>query len=194
MTLSRPAKCKVCKQPATMLVGRDLGRTWVCSEACGATIALKRAAKEKARKDRESAKAQREAKQRLKTLDDWLGEAQVAFNAYIRARDEGKPCISCGAMNPTRWDAGHYRSVGAARHLRFNEDNCHRQCSRPCNKDRSGDHIRYRVGLVARIGLERVETLEKNNGIVRYTVEDARAIKTKYVAMRKDIEMRLMLQ
>ena len=120
--------------------------------------------------------------------------AQAAFNAYIRARDDGLPCISCGSITASRWDAGHFRSVGAAPHLRFNEDNVHRQCSRPCNKDKSGDQLRYRAGLIARIGRERVEALENDNGIVRFTKEDAVAIRLKYQAMKKDIERGRQLQ
>lgn len=35
-------------------------------------------------------------KEDLKTLQDWLKEAQTIFNKYIRLRDMGLPCVSCG--------------------------------------------------------------------------------------------------
>ena len=39
--------------------------------------------------------------------------AQDAINAYIRARDRDLPCISCNRHHTGKYDAGHYRSVGA---------------------------------------------------------------------------------
>lgn len=161
---------------------------WWCSPECGAKLALAKLAKARAKKAGQDRKEHRAAKEKLKTRAKWLAEAQAAFNAYVRARDEGKPCISCGTTNTAQWDAGHYRSVGAAPHLRFNEDNVHRQCSRPCNKDKSGNLIEYRKGLVLRIGLRRVEALENDNGSVRLSVEEIKAIKEKYAGMKKAIE------
>ena len=176
-------RCKVCRKPATM---GNAVQAW-CSVEHALVIA-------KANKERADKKAQREARARkrdslakLKTKREWLAEAQKAFNAYIRARDEGRPCISCGAMHAAQWDAGHYRSTAAAPQLRFNEDNVHRQCSRPCNKDKSGNLIEYRKGLVARIGLDRVEALENDNAVRRYSIDEIKAIKASYTAKRKGL-------
>jgi hypothetical protein len=78
----------------------------VCSPRC---LIAKRKADEKA--ERESTKARKQA---IKTIPDLIREAQVAFNAFIRARDDGRPCICCGRMaddrdliTGSRWDAGH---------------------------------------------------------------------------------------
>ena len=35
-------------------------------------------------------------KERLKTYNDYIKEAQKEFNHYVRVRDKNKPCISCG--------------------------------------------------------------------------------------------------
>lgn len=171
---------------------------WWCSPECGAVVALAKMAKvrekDRREKERQAKKSTREQREKLKTRAKWLAEAQAAFNAYIRARDDGKPCISCETLHTAQWDAGHYRSVGAAAHLRFNEDNVHRQCSRPCNKDKSGNLIEYRKGLVQRIGLERVEALENDNRTVRLSIEEIKAIKAKYAAMKKAVERAALLQ
>ena len=73
-------------------------------------------------------------KESIKPRGKWIAEAQAAVNKYIRLRDRDKPCISCGnnrehkmGLSGHRYDAGHYRSRGAAGHLRFNLLNIHKQ-------------------------------------------------------------------
>jgi hypothetical protein len=100
-------------------------------------------------------------------------KAQTAFNGFIRARDSGKPCISCGrplSDQPNTYDAGHYRSVGSAPHMRFVEDNAHGQCKK-CNMYMSGNHTEYRKGLIERIGVRSVELIEADNTLRKYTRE-----------------------
>lgn len=130
-------------------------------------------------------KAPKPAKSR-KTRNDHLKDAQIAFNAFIRSRDAGKPCISCNCRDAIGFDAGHYRSVGAQPALRFNEDNVHRQCVE-CNQGLAGNAAAYRVGLIARIGLERVEILECEHPPAKFTVEEAKRIKVDYTARLKKL-------
>lgn len=134
----------------------------------------------------------RRRKEALKTRSDYLKEAQQAFNAFIRERDRlaGHACISSG--RPLDWsgnqvDAGHYRSTGAAPHLRFNEDNCHAQ-SKHDNQYLSGNAVDYRIQLVARIGLARVEALEADNTTQKWTAEDLKAIRDGYRAKLKQLK------
>jgi hypothetical protein len=94
-----------------------------------------------------------------KTRSAHLRELQVAFNTWIRQRDAGQACISCGESARGRWHAGHYRSAGSCPELRFEPDNVHRQCER-CNTHLSGNLAAYRLHLVEKIGLARVEWLE----------------------------------
>lgn len=151
-------------------------------KACGPDCALALGALEKARKDRRERQA---GLAKLKTRSDYIKECQRAFNAFIRERDKDLPCICCGKVPKTShhtggsWDAGHYRSVGSAPHLRFVEDNCHRQ-AKQCNRDGAGRAVDYRVGLIARIGLFRVEALESDNTPRHYTVDDLKAIRDMY--------------
>lgn len=109
------------------------------------------------------------------------------FNPFIKLRDSGEPCISCNKheyeiKNFKQWHAGHYLGTGARKDIRFNEDNCHKQCS-GCNQGENHNKAkeastsnRYRHHLVNKIGLERVEKLEVYN-IHRYTYDELIEIK-----------------
>lgn len=170
----KPAKCKVCG--AEFVRVRPLQQ--VCSPACaivyGKALAEKDA-KVKARIEREQAKADRKATREkldaMRTKPQLVKLAKKAFNSFIRARDAGKPCISCGAPLSNKantYDAGHYRSVGSAPHMRFVEANVHGQCKH-CNKYLAGNHVEYRKGLIKRIGLEAVEAIEADQTPRKYT-------------------------
>ena len=89
---------------------------------------------------------------KTKTLPKLKAELQKIFNEYIRKRDEGKPCISCGLMKPLQ--AGHYYPVQGYDGLRFNEDNVHGECA-GCNLFDTSHLIPYGVNLRERIGHER---------------------------------------
>lgn len=147
--------------------------------------------KEKKRVSREIKKKRAATKEKLKTRSDWLKEAQTAFNAYIRERDKDLPCISCGAID-SKWDAGHFYSVGGFTHVRFNEDNCHKQCF-SCNSPKSGNIHHYEPALKKKIGLERFEALKKEafQGEARYRTEDAKRIKAEYKEKLKKLRIRV---
>jgi len=123
----------------------------------------------------------KERKIKLKTASDYIKEAQIAINAYVRIRDYKKPCISCGAVPEQKrggtMDCGHYRSRGAASHLRFNLFNMAGQCV-TCNRYKSGNAVDYRINLIKRIGIERVEKIESDNNSRKFTIEYLQRIKT----------------
>lgn len=133
----------------------------VCSPIC---------ASQKVRSDRKREREEiRERKAAIKRIPDLIRDAQEAFNAFIRARDAGQPCICCGrplhesaGVRGAGYDCGHYRSRGSAGHLRFHEDNAHAQ-RKDCNRYGAGRAVDYRIGLIQRIGLDRVEALESDN-------------------------------
>ena len=138
-------------------------------------IEFSRSAAGKKIKQSAEKKVIKETKERLKTRSDRMRDAQAAFNRYIRARDRGKPCICCGRSQGDikhggAVDAGHYRSRGSAPWLKFNLLNCHSQLAY-CNRYLSGNAVGYRAGLIERIGLERVERLERDNSPRRFDAE-----------------------
>lgn len=166
-------KCTGCKSrfPADQMKSLPAGHF----HSIECAIAYANKAKEKQAKrqaatqkkiDKEKRKATKIKKQALKTIGQLAKEAQTSINKYIRFRDYGKPCISCGSLPKQKYggtmDAGHYRSRGAASHLRFNLLNIHGQCVK-CNRYKSGNAVDYRLNLIVKIGLDNVEALENNN-------------------------------
>jgi hypothetical protein len=99
-----------------------------------------------------------ELKKANKNASDYRNELQIVFNTWVRLRDSGEPCISCGVPLRGKFDAGHFHSVGNYPNLRYNPDNVHGQCVE-CNQHKRGNVHEYRVNLIKRIGLERVEAL-----------------------------------
>ncbi|MHA4979026.1 recombination protein NinG [Pseudomonas extremorientalis] len=191
--IAKQPKPKKCKNPACGISfpPQRLGQA-VCSPKCG--LAIKDVNQAKARKslaqvERREIKVRKE---KLKSRGEHMREAQQAFNEYVRTRDQaaGHLCISSG--KPLDWsgnavDAGHYRSVGSAPHLRFDERNCHAQ-SKQENRFLSGNAVEYRIGLIARIGQEAVDALEADQSVRKYTVEQIKGIKAYYRAKTRELK------
>lgn len=167
--MSKPSKCKVCGSEFTKT--RPLQK--VCSPVCALELSRKLAARKAAKQVQQDRKETRQKLDAMRTKPQLTRLAQVAFNAFIRARDAGKPCISCDTIlsnEPNTFDAGHYRSVGSAPHMRFVEDNVHGQCKH-CNNYLAGNHVEYRKRLVERIGLQAVESIEADTTTRKYSRE-----------------------
>lgn len=184
--------CKVCK--TTFTPSRPLQK--VCSPGCALThikdVARKMRDKSEA-KERKLVRAKLDA---MQTKPQLVKKAQTAFNAFVRARDAGKPCISCGSTlssEPNTYDCGHYRSVGSAVHMRFVEDNAHGQC-KYCNRHLAGNHVAYRMGLIARIGQRAVELIEADTTLRKYTREGLIEIARHYRAEEKRLRRASELQ
>lgn len=148
---------------------------------CALSIARKKREAGERQAAKVARKANREAKEKLKTRADWMREAQAAVNAYVRERDKDLPCISCGRFHEGQWHAGHYLSRGAHPELALDPRNIYRQCA-PCNTHLSGNQVKFRLGLIARVGVELVEWLEGPHEAKRYAVEEIKAIRDKYRA------------
>ena len=172
--------CKVCKEPFAQF--DSLHR--VCSVKCAIQLVeMKKSAQYK--------KKTRTLRREFNLTDRsyQLKKAQEAFNAFIRERDKDQPCISCGTTDPNlRYDAGHYRTIGAHTNLRFNEDNCFRQCHYNCNINRSGNIVDYRIGLVSRIGQERVDFIEGPHEAKHYSLDEIIEIKETYRRKLKEVQ------
>ena len=174
-------KCRTCRQPFKPARPMQV----VCSPACAHTLARAKADKKAAAEKRDDKRKTRAALEAVKGLPELHREAQQAFNAYIRERDKERPCICCGqplafeALTGGGYDAGHYRSVGAAKHLRYDERNCHAQ-RKYCNSRLAGNVVGYRLGLIERIGLAQVEALERDNAPHKWTREEVRRIRDEY--------------
>lgn len=173
-------------------------RNWCRNNACVDKKAGIAADKQIAKKRSISAREKKATRERLKTRSEWIKDAQVEFNKFIRIRDKDLPCISCGRFDYEiedrftggKWDAGHFKTRGGFPELRFTEDNCHRQC-KSCNQPgpikATKVQIQYRKNLVANIGLRRVEILEGPNIIPKWTIEELKEIKLYYREKAKSL-------
>ena len=161
-----------------------------CSYSCLKTYTAKNADKIACKVRKEKSTETRQAKEKLKTRAQWMREAQAEFNAYVRARDKDLSCISCGLnkndnhMTGSGWDAGHYRSRGASPHLRFHLWNVHKQCVK-CNRYLSGNVSNFRIGLVRKIGADRVLQLESMSHGPEMTIDYLRRIKKVFIKKTK---------
>jgi hypothetical protein len=190
------SRCKFCRvkfTPEERSSGIKLHASCIgpYAESFAAKAAKKRATKARADKAQQS-KALRARKRALKRIPELTQEAQVAFNAFIRERDRGRPCICCGqplghGEVGGAYDCGHYRSRGSAPHLRFDERNAHAQ-RKYCNRHGAGRAVDYRAGLIARLGLAVVEALESDNGVHKWTREELISITATYKAKLKELK------
>jgi hypothetical protein len=188
MIKTKTIKCKICR---AKFEPRFNGHKW-CSDECQDAVIAKTLEKVRANNAKAERKETRQRKEKLKGKADFKKEAQAVFNRFIRLRDAEQACISCGIVGESGglggyWDAGHYRSRGATPELAFTEDNCHKQCKR-CNRQLSGNVVNYRIRLIERIGVERVEALECNHQPLRYKIEDYKRIKAEYSAKIKELK------
>ena len=180
-------KCRVCRQPFEPRMPMQV----VCGIDCARSLAISvrgKAEKQAATKQR---KADRERKEKLKSLSQLAKEAEREVNRYVRARDFKEGCISCDKP-PTwqgQWHASHFRSVGAAKQLRFNLWNINKSCS-ICNNWKSGNIGEYAPRLLQKIGPEKYQFLVAQNGCRKYNREYLERLKQVFAKKAKRKERR----
>jgi len=167
----------------------------VCSFSCAIDLTVAEKKKVQRKGELILRRADKVTREGQKTRSDYIKAAQTAFNLYVRTRDAKKPCICCGKPLAAEsigggFDCGHYRSVGSAPHLRFEENNAHGQ-TKQCNRWGAGRAVDYRLGLIARIGLEAVEALEADQAPRKHTVDELKAIKKHYAELAKQLRSQL---
>lgn len=149
--------------------------------------------RDKSRNEKAMKKVSRELDlERLKSVQNisfFHKRAQAAFNAFIRERDKGKPCVSCGKPDNGQHQrhASHYRSVGACSSLRYDERNVHASCS-VCNNHLSGNVASYRIALVGMLGIEVVEWIEAEPKSCKWTREQLESIECQYKQKLKSLK------
>lgn len=169
----RPRPCPVCMKP--YVPARPM------QAVCGPVCAAKKVRQDKA-EERAKVRTRKEA---IKTIADLKREAQTELNRWIvRVRDKDLPCISCGRFHLGQWHAGHYLSRGSAPHNALNPLNLAKQCA-PCNTYLHGNQALFRIGLIARIGIEAVEALESNTAPHKWSREELIQIRDEYKAKAK---------
>jgi 5-methylcytosine-specific restriction endonuclease McrA len=91
----------------------------------------------------------------VKSLATLKRKLDKVFSLYIRTRDQGKPCITCGKRHEL--EAGHFIP---RQHLatRWDEKNVNGQCSY-CNRWLHGNQAEYYLSLVRLYGKPTVDSL-----------------------------------
>ena len=174
--MKRSKKCKHCKQPMTM-VYNSLQKYCVDKPECVEVWVS-------VEKEKQWKKRKAKLKQEAMTLSDYMKIAQQVFNKWVRQRDEGQPCISCGIQTGKR-DAGHFFSVGNYPSVRFHEDNNHSQCVN-CNQFNGGNIHEYKPRLISKIGAKRFNELDKLAHQARkYSIPEVKEIIDKYKKLIK---------
>ncbi len=177
-------RCKICREKFTPAFENH---RWCCPEH-GAEYAMQELDKKRATQAQAKAKKERAAwrkrKAAVKPLRHWEDMTQRVVNDYIRERDHDLAVHQLRHVRHGSVGSWALPPRGKASHLRYNEDNIHKQCHH-CNVQLSGNQQQYRVALVEKIGAERVETLENNNTPHRYTIEELEGIRRHYSALRR---------
>ena len=178
----KPKTCKICKAVFTPIRALQM----VCGAKCGIEYGIRQTAKRLDKKvaeyKSELRTEKREAKEKLKTYSQRVNEVKVIFQRYIRMRDAKLPCISCGATTSSLWDAGHYKKAELYSGIIFHELNVNKQCGK-CNRYLGGNELKYREGLITKLGLAKVlelDLLAEETRVKKYSELELLEIKTRY--------------
>ncbi|CAM3446534.1 recombination protein NinG [Klebsiella variicola] len=191
--MPKPKKCPICSTeyiPRSSL--QRVCHNYKCAIAYNKKRDEENAARNKRKQERLQKSELKQRKDRLKTASQWNKEAQAAVNKFIYWRDYGRPCIACGrplnyGVRGGAVDSSHYRSRGAAPWLRFNVFNNHSGCVR-CNRELSGNLIPYRINLIEKIGLQRVERIEHDNTVRKFSIEYLKRVKAIFTRRARHYE------
>ena len=188
-------KCSICKNSYDKTKLFFVGLKCYCGPECGAVLGLELHTKKSTERLKADKRELKIRKDKInETVPHWIKKVQLEFNKFIRIRDKDEPCISCSTVKykdnlitGSRWDCGHYRSVGSCPTLRFDPMNAHKQCV-SCNRNKSGNIVEYRLGLIRRIGQDNVDWIEGPHEPKHYRVEDLKLLHTHFKRLIKQLE------
>jgi len=126
-----------------------------------------------------------------KKLTASLLNTKTQVHAYVRKRDEGKPCISCNKPHEKTFEAGHHYSANSFLTLKFNLDNINGQCLY-CNRHLESNFDNYALNLPNRIGTESYDKLVKLAGVDKqfskvWNLENLKEIRDNIKKLNKEL-------
>lgn len=192
----KPKECPICStEYLPWSTTQKTCTDWQCGLAFSRQQEAIKVEREIRKQERSQRDDLRQRRERLKGIAERQKEAQAAFNRYIRWRDYYKPCVSCGGTlqhsgnytTGSAVDASHYRSRGAASHLKFNVFNVHSACTR-CNRQLSGNAVEYRIRLIERIGITLVERIESDNTPRKFDIDYLKRVKAIFTRRARHYE------
>lgn len=133
----------------------------------------------------------RNEKIKLEDLEALKKQTQDVVNLYIRLRDKGKTCISCGHKLGQYFDAGHIFDKKQHSMIRYDLDCLAGQCQK-CNRFYEGRYDNARIEQEKRIGVERYQKLFKRSQIAlrvpyTWTRSDLKEIQKKVKSLTKNL-------
>lgn len=189
--LKTKVKLKACRQCKAKFEPRNSLQV-VCSLDCAKLIGQKKTVRDaktaQMAQKRELIKEKQANRKRLlelQSLGYFKGKAQDALNKWVtHARDKDRPCISCG-KHKRYYDAGHYLARSIRPELALTEININKQCVY-CNQYSKNAHHAYRVALIEKIGLDKVELLEGPHEPAKWSKQDLIDTEKKYKELLKN--------
>jgi hypothetical protein len=165
---------------------------FILNDERGKIIMQKSMIKAKKTVHKEQIKKQNEERQKTKielmSPDKYRAEhLQPIINEIARIIDFGQSCIATGDFG--KMNGGHYVSVGANRTTALNLHNIHIQ-SFASNHHKSGDPIKYRLGLIERYGndyFEYVQYIQQHKAL-HLTKGDMITIALKAASIRNELK------
>lgn len=151
----RCGACKTYFRPEQTFPGTV---SW-CSPECGLIVAQKRVPAVKAKQARAERAQTTEARERIRTLSEWVSLVQEDVNRVVVAEDRYKGCISCTTGRVS--DAGHYFHRGSKYRcspITLDRRNLAGQCNH-CNTYQGGRQHDYQIGYIARYGQAQFDAL-----------------------------------
>jgi len=135
-------------------------------------------------------KAEKDLKEK-KGISGALLVTKTLVHAYVRERDKGKPCISCGVKWNPDFQCGHHYKSETFTTLRFNLDNLAGQCVR-CNIFLEGNFDNYALNLPYRIGIKKYNDLQSLASIDKqfskvWNLENLKEIRDKIKILKKSL-------
>ena len=135
-------------------------------------------------------KAEKDLKEK-KGISGALLVTKTLVHAYVRERDKGKPCISCGTPWNSDFQCGHHYKSETFVTLRFNLDNLNGQCQQ-CNLRKEGAFDNYALNLPYRIGIKKYNDLQSLASIDKqfskvWNLENLKEIMENVKKLRKDL-------
>lgn len=146
----------------------------------------------KATKNRRELEQGIKQKKERQSLSYLKTNVTAIVHQYIRARDKGKSCISCGIPYKSNFDAGHYFKAELYSSLKYHSDNIHGQCIR-CNRPKDGNLSQYQINLPKRIGQDKYDELVKladqeKKLNFKWDREELKKIKDKFKLLLKELK------
>ena len=186
---TKPPKLKKCKAKGceNKFTPFSSLEQW-CSSSCGYALSQEKLAKKEKSEKLANKKKRIAAKKAFNEKDkSWCrARAKEQLHRWIvYVRDAGKPCISCGTTNDVKYDAGHFKSVGAHKELEMEPRNIHKQCSVNCNQHLSSNRGGYMEGLVERYDKEYLDWLMGPHEPKHYKSHDYLEIRDKYIELNR---------